>query len=209
MKLWERFTSLAKGKPAAAADLRQTRDEFVAERTRLAGEIEAANSRKAEILRNGGPEALAPYQAKVRAMSDQLEAHDLAIEEIDTKLAEAEKLEAEADFEKNAKAAATAMRTLDHEVRRNFLAKVDELAEIIKRGAELASRVKAFNRSAGELGRSDRRIIDESMAALNAAAPRPVPIEHPLLSPSLARELEAVQRFAAIVERTNERKAAA
>lgn len=208
MKLWDRFTSLAKGKPATAADLRQARDEFVTERARLAGEIEAANSRKAEILRNGGPEALAPYQAKVRAMSDQLEAHDLAIADIDAKITEAEKLEAEADFEKNAKAAVTAMRALDHEVRRNFLAKVDELAEIIKRGAELTSQVKAFNRLAGELGRGDRRIFDETMAARNAAAPRPVPIEHPLLSPSLARELEAVQQFAAMVERS-QRKAAA
>lgn len=208
MKLWEKFISLGKVKSATSTELRTARGEFETERTRLAVEIEAANGRKAEVLRNGGPEALAPYQAKVRAMSDQLEAHDLAIADIDTKLAEAEKLEAEVNFEKDAKAAVAAMRTLDQEVRRNFLAKVDELAEIIKRGAELTSQVKAFNRTAGELGRGDRRILDESMAALNAMASRPVPIEHPLLSPSLARELEAVQQFAALAERQGQKAAA-
>lgn len=191
MKLWDRFTALAKSKAATSAELKASRAEFITDRERLAGEIEEANGRKAEVLRNGGPAALKPYQDKVREITDQLEAHDLAIAEIDRQIAEAEKVEQAAAFEQRAAAASKAMGDLE-QLRETFFQQIDALMATMYQGAALTVQVRNFNR---EPGASGRKVVDRAMVELHEAAKPVLPLEHPMLDQALAKHLEAAASF--------------
>lgn len=193
MKLWERFTSLAKGKPAAAADLRQTRDEFVADRNRLANELDLGNGQKAEILRTGGREAFRAHQEKLRNVADDIEARNIAIAELDRQIEQAEKAEEASAFEQRAVAAGKAMGELV-KVRATFFEQAATLLKTIEQGGELNLLVKAFNVEAATAGRSDLKVLDDELAAVNAG--RSVsPIGHPLADILLKQRLEAALSF--------------
>lgn len=193
MKLWDRFTSLTKGKPATAADLRQARDEFVADRDRLANEIEQGNGQKTEILRNSGREGLRAHQEKLRNVADDIEARNIAIAELDRQIEQAEKAEEASAFEQRAAAAGKAMGDLT-KVRATFFEQAATLLRTIEQGTELYSLVRSFNTEVATAGRSDLKVVDEELAAVNAGRSLS-PIGHPLADLLLKQQLEAALRF--------------
>lgn len=199
MKLWEKFTSLAKGKPATAADLRKARDEFVADRDRLVNELEQGNGQKAEILRAGGREGLRTHQEKLRDIADEVEARNIAVSELDRQIEQAEKAEEASAFEQRAVAAGKAMGDLA-KVRATFFEQAATLLKIIEQGVELNVLVKAFNVEAATAGRSDLKVVDEELTAVNAG--RSVsPIGHPLADILLKQHLETALRFRQLQQR--------
>lgn len=194
MKLWDKFKAITKAPTSSSSDLKAARAEFLTDRQRLVTDLDAGNGQKAEILRTGGPEGLKAHQDKLRGISDEIEARDIAITEIDRQIATAEKAEADAIFDERAAKATKAMAEIA-KTRALFFEQVDALIATMEQGAELMTKVRSFNAEAATSGRADRKIPDSEMAEMVEAGRPPMGYAHPITDQVLAARLNAASQF--------------